>query len=64
MGITAIITPDPSPISMLILSVPLVFLYEITINLAYKIEKTEFYKRMKEKRTLKSIGNSSVELNV
>ncbi|MFW9930019.1 MAG: twin-arginine translocase subunit TatC, partial [Candidatus Thorarchaeota archaeon] len=42
MGITAIITPDPSPISMLILSVPLVFLYEITINLSYKIEKTPF----------------------
>ncbi|OLS22448.1 MAG: Sec-independent protein translocase protein TatC [Candidatus Heimdallarchaeota archaeon LC_3] len=64
MGITAIITPDPSPISMLILSVPLVFLYEITINLAYKIERTEFYKRMKEKRSLKSIGNRIGEFNV
>ena len=57
MGITAIITPDPSPISMLILSIPLVFLYEITINLAYKIEKTESYRKIKEKRAFKSVRN-------
>ncbi|MHA1983912.1 MAG: twin-arginine translocase subunit TatC [Candidatus Hodarchaeales archaeon] len=51
MGITAIITPDPTPISMLILSIPLIFLYEITINFSYKIEKTDIYARIKENKT-------------
>ena len=37
-GITAVITPDPTPVSMIILSVPLVLLYEITINFSYRIE--------------------------
>ena len=51
-GITALITPDPTPVSMIILSIPLVFLYEITINFAYRIETSpdfvEIRNRMKK----------------
>lgn len=43
VGITAVITPDPTPISMIILSFPLSILYEMTINAAYKLEKSSFF---------------------
>ena len=51
-GITAIITPDPTPISMIVLTIPLLFLYELTINFSYKIEHspdfTQFRNRVKK----------------
>jgi len=35
---TAILTPDPTPFSMLILSIPLIILYEISIIVAKRVE--------------------------
>jgi sec-independent protein translocase protein TatC len=46
--VTALITPDPTPFSMIIMSIPLVFLYEITINVAMKVERSELYARLME----------------
>lgn len=57
VGITALITPDPTPVSMIILSLPLVFLYEITINFAYKIETNPEFIEMRNR--LKDQWNSS-----
>ena len=34
-GITALITPDPTPISMIVLTIPLLFLYEVTIIFSF-----------------------------
>ncbi len=48
-GITALITPDPTPISMIILTIPLLFLYEITINYAYKIQQSPDFLELREK---------------
>jgi sec-independent protein translocase protein TatC len=48
-GMTAIITPDPTPVSMIILAIPLVFLYEITINFAYKIETSPDFIEMRQR---------------
>ncbi|MFQ6084966.1 MAG: twin-arginine translocase subunit TatC [Candidatus Bathyarchaeia archaeon] len=39
--LTAILTPDPTPISMLILSVPMIVLYEVSIWAARRIERGE-----------------------
>lgn len=50
-GITAIITPDPTPISMLVLTLPLLFLYEITINISYKIQTSPDFLAIREKLT-------------
>ncbi|MHA1991771.1 MAG: twin-arginine translocase subunit TatC [Candidatus Hodarchaeales archaeon] len=63
MGITAIITPDPTPISMLILSVPLIFLYEITINLSYKIEKTSIYHRIRTQKAENKMNLERISTN-
>ena len=43
IGIAAIITPDPTPISMLLMSIPLTFIFELTINIAMKIERNSVY---------------------
>ena len=48
-GITALITPDPTPISMIILTIPLLFLYELTINYCYKIQQSEDFLLIREK---------------
>lgn len=48
-GITALITPDPTPISMIILTIPLLFLYEITINYAYRIQQSPDFLLIRER---------------
>lgn len=48
-GITALITPDPTPISMIVLSIPLIFLYEVTINFSYKIQQSPDFLLIREK---------------
>ena len=48
-GITALITPDPTPISMIVLTIPLLFLYELTINFAYKIQSSPDFIELREK---------------
>ena len=48
-GITALITPDPTPISMIVLTIPLLFLYELTINFAYKIQSSPDFLEMRER---------------
>jgi len=48
-GITALITPDPTPISMIVLTIPLLFLYEITINFSYKIQSSPDFLELREK---------------
>jgi sec-independent protein translocase protein TatC len=47
--VTAVITPDPTPFSMIIMSIPLIFLYEITINVAMKVERSELYAALMER---------------
>lgn len=54
--LTAVITPDPTPFSMIVLSIPLVFLYEITINVAMKVERSELYAALME-RYGKTVAN-------
>lgn len=39
--ITAILTPDPTPVSMLLLSIPFVVLYEISIVIGKRVEPKE-----------------------
>ncbi len=48
-GITALITPDPTPISMIVLTIPLLFLYEITINYSYKIQNSADFIELRNK---------------
>ena len=48
-GITALITPDPTPISMIVLTIPLLFLYELTINFAYKIQSSPDFLQLRER---------------
>lgn len=48
-GITALITPDPTPISMIVLTIPLLFLYEMTINVSYRIQQSPDFLLIREK---------------
>ena len=48
-GITALITPDTTPISMIVLSIPLILLYELTINYSYKIQQSPDFILIREK---------------
>ncbi|MFX1513689.1 MAG: twin-arginine translocase subunit TatC [Promethearchaeota archaeon] len=49
LSLTAVITPDPTPFSMLIMSTPLIILYEITINVAMKVERSTLYANLMER---------------
>lgn len=49
LGITMIVTPDPTPVSMIVLTVPLVLLYEITLNVAYKIEMNPDFQTIRDR---------------
>ena len=64
LGLTAIITPDPTPISMMILSLPLIVLYEMTINVAFKLEKSSFFSDFKLNKSMTDNRIKKYKLNV
>ncbi|MFX0204741.1 MAG: twin-arginine translocase subunit TatC [Candidatus Hodarchaeota archaeon] len=49
LSITAVITPDPTPFSMIVMAVPLILLYEITINVTMKVERSTLYANLMER---------------
>ncbi len=49
LSLTAVITPDPTPFSMIVMAVPLIVLYEITINVSMKVERSTLYANLMER---------------
>jgi sec-independent protein translocase protein TatC len=52
---TAVLTPDPTPFSMLLMSVPFYILYEISIQILSRVKKIEFVDEVLERGIQASI---------